>query len=126
MRYMPTANRPRTQGTAERAGKILTRTHRAFGHLKSWLVGTHQVVGDDHLQAHLDEFRFVQPTRSLIGLDTCARADQPIGSQRQEDIARARPGYPLASPWATAISRHPAEWGSGTSTAAVPPHPTVA
>lgn len=51
-------HRPHTQGTAERAGKILPRIHRVFGNLKSWLVGTHHGVGHDHLQAYLDEFTF--------------------------------------------------------------------
>ena len=38
-------HRPRTQGTAERAGKIRPRILRVFGNLKSWLVGTHHGVG---------------------------------------------------------------------------------
>ena len=51
-------HRPRTQGPAERAGKILPRIHRVFGNLKTWLSGTHHGVGHDHLQAYLDEFTF--------------------------------------------------------------------
>ncbi len=51
-------HRPRTQGPAERAGKILPRIHRVFGNLKTWLGGTHHGVGHDHLQAYLDEFAF--------------------------------------------------------------------
>ena len=51
-------HRPRTQGPAERAGKILPRIHRIFGNLKTWLSGTHHGVGHDHLQAYLDEFTF--------------------------------------------------------------------
>ena len=61
--YAPLASmgyrhRPRTQGTAERAGKILPHIHRVFGNLKTWLRGTHHGVGHDHLQAYLDEFTF--------------------------------------------------------------------
>src|SRR5712691_4799183 len=51
-------HRPRTQGPAERAGKILPHIHRVFGNLKTWLTGTHHGVGHDHLQAYLDEFTF--------------------------------------------------------------------
>ena len=51
-------HRPRTQGAAEQAGKLLPRIHRVFGNLKTWLAGTHHGVGHDHLQAYLDEFTF--------------------------------------------------------------------
>jgi hypothetical protein len=42
-------HRARTQGEAERAGKILPHTHRVFGNLKTWLGGTHHGVGHDLL-----------------------------------------------------------------------------
>jgi len=51
-------HRPRTQGTPERAAKLLPHIHRVFGNLKTWLGGTHHGVGHDHLQAYLDEFAF--------------------------------------------------------------------
>lgn len=51
-------HRPRTQGTPERAAKLLPHIHRVFGNLKTWLRGTHHGVGHDHLQAYLDEFAF--------------------------------------------------------------------
>jgi transposase-like protein len=51
-------HRPRTQGTPERAAKLLPHIHRVFGNLKTWLGGTHHGVGHDHLQAYLDEFTF--------------------------------------------------------------------
>lgn len=51
-------HRPRTQGTPERAAKLLPHIHRVFGNLKTWLRGTHHGVGHDHLQAYLDEFGF--------------------------------------------------------------------
>jgi transposase-like protein len=61
--YAPLSNmgyrhRPRTQGTADRATKLLPHIHRVFGNLKTWLRGTHHGVGHDHLQAYLDEFAF--------------------------------------------------------------------
>jgi transposase-like protein len=61
--YAPLADlgyrhRPRTQGTPERAAKLLPHIHRVFGNLKTWLGGTHHGVGHDHLQAYLDEFAF--------------------------------------------------------------------
>ena len=51
-------HRPRTQGTPERAAKLLPHIHRVFGNLKTWLGGTHHGVGHDHLQVYLDEFAF--------------------------------------------------------------------
>lgn len=51
-------HRPRTQGAARRAGKLLPRIHRVFGNLQTWLRGTHHGVGHKHLQAYLDEFTF--------------------------------------------------------------------
>ena len=51
-------HRPRTQGAAKRAGKMLPRVHRVFGNLQTWLRGTHHGVGHKHLQAYLDEFTF--------------------------------------------------------------------
>lgn len=61
--YAPLADlgyrhRPRTQGTPERATKLLPHIHRVFGNLKTWLGGTHHGVGHDHLQAYLEEFTF--------------------------------------------------------------------
>jgi transposase-like protein len=61
--YAPLASlgyrhRPRTQGAAQRAGKLLPRVHRVFGNLQTWLRGTHHGVGHKHLQAYLDEFTF--------------------------------------------------------------------
>ena len=61
--YTPLADmgyrhRPRTQGTPERAAKLLPHIHRVFGNLKTWLGGTHHGVGHDHVQAYLDEFAF--------------------------------------------------------------------
>jgi transposase-like protein len=61
--YAPLADmgyrhRPRTQGTPERAPKLLPHIHRVFGNLKTWLGGTHHGVGHDHLPAYLDEFAF--------------------------------------------------------------------
>lgn len=49
---------PRTQGTPERAAKLLPHIHRVLGNLKTWLGGTHHGVGHDHLQGYLDEFAF--------------------------------------------------------------------
>jgi len=51
-------HRHRTQGTPERAARLLPHIHRVFGNLKTWLSGTHHGVGHDHLQAYLDEFAF--------------------------------------------------------------------
>src|SRR5262245_48920958 len=42
-------HRPRTQGTPERAAKLLPHIHRVFSNLKTWLGGTHTGVGHDHL-----------------------------------------------------------------------------
>ena len=56
-------HRAKTQGTPERAAKILPRVHRVFGNLQTWLRGTHHGVSTQHLQAYLDEFtfRFTRP-----------------------------------------------------------------
>jgi transposase-like protein len=51
-------HRARTQGTPERAKKLLPRVHRVFGNLQTWLRGTHHGVANHHLQAYLDEFTF--------------------------------------------------------------------
>ena len=51
-------HRPRLQGAPQRAATILPRVHRVFGNLKTWLRGTHYGVGNQHLQAYLDEFTF--------------------------------------------------------------------
>jgi transposase-like protein len=61
--YLPLAelgyrHRPRTQGTPERAHKVLPHVHRVFGNLQTWLRGTHHGVAHKHLQAYLDEFTF--------------------------------------------------------------------
>ena len=71
-------HRPRTQGTPERAGKLLPHIHRVFGNLKTWLGGTHHGVGHDHLQVYLDEFAFrfnrrrtpMAAFQTLLGLAT--------------------------------------------------------
>jgi hypothetical protein len=39
-------------------GICLVSIRRVFGHLKTWLRGTHHGVGHTHLQAYLDEFTF--------------------------------------------------------------------
>jgi urease accessory protein UreE len=52
--------------------------HRVFGNLKTWLRGTHHGVGNQHLQAYLDEFTFrfnrrrtpMAAFQTLLGLGT--------------------------------------------------------
>ena len=51
-------HRPRIQGAPQRAETLLPCVHRVFGNLKTWLRGTHHGVGNQHLQAYLDEFTF--------------------------------------------------------------------
>jgi transposase-like protein len=71
-------HRAKTQGTPERAAKILPRVHRVFGNLQTWLRGTHHGVGKQHLQAYLDEFTFrfnrrrtpMAAFQTLLGLAT--------------------------------------------------------
>ena len=73
--YAPLANggyrhRPRTQGTPERAAKLLPHIHRVFGNLTTWLRGTHHGVGHEPLQAYPDEFAF-RLTRRRTPLAVC-------------------------------------------------------
>jgi transposase-like protein len=78
LRRMGYRHRPKTQGPPERAAKILPRVHRVFGNLQTWLRGTHHGVGDQHLQAYLDEFTFrfnrrrtpMAAFQTLLGLAT--------------------------------------------------------
>jgi len=49
---------PHVQGGPEGAEKYLPRIHRAFGNLKTWLLGTHHGIGKKHMQAYLNEFAF--------------------------------------------------------------------
>jgi len=51
-------HRPKTQGAAENAAKLLPRVHRVFSNLKTWLMGTHHGVGRKHLPHYLNEFVF--------------------------------------------------------------------
>jgi len=51
-------HRPKTQGAAENAAKLLPRVHRAFANLKTWLSGTHHGVGRKHLPHYLNEYVF--------------------------------------------------------------------
>lgn len=37
---------------------ILPRAHRTVANLKTWLLGTHRGVSEDHIQVYLDEFVF--------------------------------------------------------------------
>ncbi len=46
------------EGTPERASVILPHAHRTFSNLKSWLIGTHHGVSEQHLPAYLNEFVF--------------------------------------------------------------------
>ena len=46
------------QSPAEGEKKYAPHIHRAFGNLKSWLVGTHHGVDPKHLQSYLDEYVF--------------------------------------------------------------------
>ncbi len=78
LRGMGYRHRPKTQGDPARAAKILPRVHRVFGNLKTWLRGTHHGVGNQHLQAYLDEFTFrfnrrrtpMAAFQTLLGLGT--------------------------------------------------------
>jgi len=51
-------HRPKTQGAAENAARLLPRVHRIFSNLKTWLMGTHNGVGRKHLSHYLNEFAF--------------------------------------------------------------------
>ena len=51
-------HRPKTQGAAQNAAKLLPRVHRVFSNLKTWLMGTHHGVGRKHLPHYLNEFVF--------------------------------------------------------------------
>ncbi len=84
MGYVPLAkrgytHRPRSQRAAKKAGDpdpVLPRVHRAISNFKTWLRGTHRSVGDEHLQAYIDEFTFrfnrrgtpMAAFQSLLGL----------------------------------------------------------
>ena len=65
-----------TQGHGTNAAKLFPRVHRMFSNLKTWLVGTHHGVGQQHLQHYLNEyvFRFnrrrtpMAAFQSLLGL----------------------------------------------------------
>mgnify|MGYP001610156792 CR=1 FL=1 len=46
------------EGEPERAAVILPHVHRIFSNLKSWLIGTHHGVSEQHLPAYLNEFVF--------------------------------------------------------------------
>lgn len=49
---------PMLEGTPENAGNILPHVHRLFSNLKTWLIGTHHGVSQQHLQAYLNEYVF--------------------------------------------------------------------
>ena len=71
-------HRPKTQGSAKNAPKLLPRVHRVFSNLKTWLAGTHHGVSPQHLPHYLNEyvFRFnrrrtpMAAFQSLLGLAT--------------------------------------------------------
>jgi transposase-like protein len=47
------------QGHQEEGEHLLPRVHRVIALLKRWLLGTHQgAIGQEHLDAYLDEFTF--------------------------------------------------------------------
>ncbi|MFC1964716.1 IS1595 family transposase [Chloroflexota bacterium] len=50
----------------------LTRIHRVFSNLKTWLLGTHHGVSKQHLQAYLNEyvFRFNRRKTPMAGFQT--------------------------------------------------------
>ncbi len=79
--YRPLASkdydhRRETQGHGTNAARLFPRVHRVFSNLKTWLVGTHHGVGQQHLQHYLNEyvFRFnrrrtpMAAFQSLLGL----------------------------------------------------------
>jgi transposase-like protein len=49
---------PLVEGTPERASVILPHIHRIFSNLKTWLLGTHHGVSQQHLPAYLNEYVF--------------------------------------------------------------------
>lgn len=51
-------HRPKTQGEAKNAAKLLPRVHRVFSNLKTWLAGVHHGVSRKHLQHYLNEYVF--------------------------------------------------------------------
>ena len=69
-------------GDPERTEAHLPMIHIAFSNLKTWLLGTHHGVSQQHLQAYLNEFvfrfnrRFYPMTafNSVLGLATQAMA----------------------------------------------------
>jgi len=110
--YAPLADlgyrhRPRTQGTPERAAKLLPHIHRVFGNLKSWLSGTHHGVGDGHLQAYLDEFAFRfnrragprwRPSRLSLASPPAPMALQPTtGCTARSQPDRQNAPYPAST-----------------------------
>ncbi len=47
------------QSHQEEGEHLLPRVHRVIALLKKWLLGTHQgAIGQEHLDAYLDEFTF--------------------------------------------------------------------
>ena len=89
-------HRPRTQGTPERAVKLLPHIHRAFSNLKTWLGGTHHGVGHDHLQAYLDVFAFrfnrrrtpMAAFQTLLGLASGAHGPTTYQMLYASELAR--------------------------------------
>ena len=61
------------EGTPERAGIILPHIHRVFSNLKTWLVGTHHGVSEQHLPAYLNEyvFRLNRRQTPMAAFQTC-------------------------------------------------------
>jgi transposase-like protein len=49
---------PVVEGTPKRAAVILPHVHRVFANVKTWILGTHHGVSNQHLQAYLNEFTF--------------------------------------------------------------------
>jgi len=49
---------PTIEGSPERATVILPKIHRVFANVKTWILGTHHGVSNQHLQAYLNEFTF--------------------------------------------------------------------
>jgi transposase-like protein len=67
-------------GDPERTDAHLPMTHMAFSNLKTWLVGRHHGVSQQHLQAYLNEFvlRFNQP--ALLPHDRVQLCSGPRGA----------------------------------------------
>jgi len=70
------------RGDPKVAEEYLPLIHLVFSNLKSWLLGTHHSVSDQHLQAYLNEFTFrfnrrfypFNAFRSFLGLATIAES----------------------------------------------------